>query len=67
MATLLHIAASPRAEASHSRRATQEPISERQGHESALTVVLCYLAAEPVPHPTACFADSSLNCLAKAQ
>jgi len=61
MATLLHIAASPRAEASHSRRATQEPISERQGHESALTVVLCYLAAEPVPHPTACLADTSLT------
>jgi FMN-dependent NADH-azoreductase len=61
VATLLHIAASPRADASQSRRAAQKVIAGLRGREPAWTVVLRDLAAGPIPHLTAFFmqADST--------
>jgi FMN-dependent NADH-azoreductase len=61
MTTVLHIAASPRIGASHSRRAAQTALRYWQSFDPRLVVVHRDLAIHPVPHPDECFVQASLN------
>jgi len=65
MAKLLHVAASPRGAASHSRRVAAALIDALGRDDSALTVAERDLAAEPPPHPDAAFAEASLMAAAE--
>jgi len=58
---LLHIAASPRLECSHSRRGADAAIRYWQSVSPRLSVLCRELAAEPVPHPSAGFVSASLR------
>ncbi len=61
MATLLHIAVSPRAGASHSRQAADELVQGVKARTPELSVVLRDLAETPVPHVSAAFVNASLT------
>ncbi|TFW03194.1 FMN-dependent NADH-azoreductase [Oxalobacteraceae bacterium OM1] len=61
MKALLHIAASPRIEASHSRHAAQTAIHYWRSLDPKLVVIHRDLAIDPVPHPDACFVQATLN------
>jgi FMN-dependent NADH-azoreductase len=61
MATLLHVAVSPRAGASHSRQAADELIQGVKARTSELSVVLRDLAETVVPHVSAAFVSASLT------
>ncbi|EQD64492.1 Flavodoxin, partial [mine drainage metagenome] len=60
MKTLLHVSASPRHAASHSRKAAAAAIAELQDHRPALQVIERDLGLEPLPHPDAAFVQASL-------
>jgi FMN-dependent NADH-azoreductase len=60
MTTLLHVAVSPRAEASHSRRAAQLVLDRLRAASPGLRVIERDLAAAPLPHPDAPFVEASL-------
>ena len=60
MATLLHIAASPRGRDSHSRAAAEQAIQYWQRRWPGLTAIQRDLAASPPPHPDAEFVAASL-------
>ncbi len=60
MATLLHIAVSPREEASHSRKIGCELVERFRAVEPALRVVVRDLAGTPLPHLDRNFVEASL-------
>ncbi|THD10585.1 FMN-dependent NADH-azoreductase [Metallibacterium scheffleri] len=60
MKTLLHVSASPRHAASHSRKAAAAAIAHLQLHHPALQVIERDLGMEPLPHPDAAFVQASL-------
>lgn len=60
MATLLHIAVSPRTQASHSRQAADKLVQGIKARTSKLSVKLLDLTETAVPHINAAFVSASL-------
>ena len=61
MTTLLHVAVSPRAARSTSRRAAQLVLGQLEEATSGLRIIERDLATAPLPHPDAAFIEASLT------